>query len=48
MRPLNEDDDEEYTEEERQSLAKTFAMAKVHNMQFYLEALRIEHGGVGL
>ena len=32
---LNDEDDEEYTEEERESLAKTFAMAKVHYMQFY-------------
>ena len=45
---LDEEDDEEYTEEERQSLAKTFAMAKVHHMQFHIVALRIEHSGVGL
>ena len=39
---LNDESDEEYTEQERQSLAKTFAMAKVtSNVHFYLEALRV-------
>ena len=35
---LNDESDEEYTEKERQSLAKTFAMAQVHNKQLSISS----------
>ena len=40
---LNDEGDEEYTEKERENLAKTFAMAQVHNKQLSISSGGIAH-----